>query len=196
VTYLDVTYISAITGNALFSRRLPWWRPTPPRSRLPLGAPPRGLPHRLGPTPVLSYRRMKAQRVVWSSSSSLRCPGCSTVRNILASPRPVAHHRAQVRRDPLAADQQPAVGDVRSEPEYIWVEENKVPTTITTLIRGKGAIIAAPEIVANTGPPPGGDKISPRQGNRYPADTPAPKALPIRGRGQRAVGPGRRPRAR
>src|SRR5205814_9163431 len=62
----------------------------------------------------------------------------------------------------------PRFGDVRSEPEYIWVEEDKVPTTITTLIRGKGAIIATPEVVAKYGPPPGGGKISLRQGVAYP----------------------------
>jgi hypothetical protein len=56
---------------------------------------------------------------------------------------------------------------VRSEPEYVWVEEDKLPTTITTLVRGKSAIIAPPEIVAKYGPPPGGGKISPRQGVAY-----------------------------
>ena len=34
-------------------------------------------------------------------------------------------------------------------------------------MRGKGAIIAAPEIVAKYGPPPGGGKISARQGVPY-----------------------------
>jgi len=63
----------------------------------------------------------------------------------------------------------PRFGDVPSEPEYIWVEEDKVPTTLTTLIRGKGALIAPPEIVARYGPPPGGGKISPRQGVPYAA---------------------------
>ena len=57
----------------------------------------------------------------------------------------------------------PRFGDVPSEPEYVWVEEDKVPTTMTTLLRGKGAIIATPEVVAKYGTPPGGGKISPRQ---------------------------------
>ena len=61
----------------------------------------------------------------------------------------------------------PRFGDVPSEPEYVWVEEDKVPTTMTTLLRGKGAIIAPPEIVAKYGTPPGGGKISPRQGTIY-----------------------------
>ena len=50
----------------------------------------------------------------------------------------------------------PRFGDVPSEPEYAWVEEDKVPTTVTTLLRGKGAIIATPEVVAKYGTPPGG----------------------------------------
>lgn len=61
----------------------------------------------------------------------------------------------------------PRYGDVPSEPEYVWVEEDKVPTTLTTLIRGKGAIIASPEVVAKYGTPPGRGKISPRQGVPY-----------------------------
>ena len=46
----------------------------------------------------------------------------------------------------------------------MWVEEDKMPITLTTLVRGQGAIIATPEIVAKYGAPPGGGKISPRQG--------------------------------
>jgi hypothetical protein len=67
----------------------------------------------------------------------------------------------------------PRFGDVASEPEYIWVEEDKVPTTITTLIRGEKAIIAAPEVVARYGPPPGSGKISPRQGIALPTEVAA-----------------------
>ncbi len=61
----------------------------------------------------------------------------------------------------------PRFGDVPSEPEYIWVEEDKVPLTMKTLVMGKGSIIAPPEIVAKYGSPPGGGKISPRQGGPY-----------------------------
>ena len=65
----------------------------------------------------------------------------------------------------------PRFGDIPSEPEFIWVEEDKVPTTMTTLIRGEKAIIAAPEVVARYGPPPGSGKISPRQGMPLPTET-------------------------
>ena len=47
----------------------------------------------------------------------------------------------------------PRFGDVPSEPEYIWVEEDKIPTTMGTLVFGKNSLIA----------PPGGGRISPRQ---------------------------------
>ena len=55
----------------------------------------------------------------------------------------------------------PRFGEVASEPEYIWVEEDKVPTTMKSLIFGKSSMIAPPEIVAKYGAPPGGGKISP-----------------------------------
>ncbi len=61
----------------------------------------------------------------------------------------------------------PRFGDVASEPEYIWVEEDKVPTTLKTLVLGKSSIIAPPEVVAKYGSPPGGGRISPRQGGAY-----------------------------
>src|SRR5262249_52540937 len=57
----------------------------------------------------------------------------------------------------------PRFGDVASEPEYIWVEEDKIPTTMGTLVFGKSSLIAAPEIVAKYGSPPGGGRISPRR---------------------------------
>jgi len=57
----------------------------------------------------------------------------------------------------------PRFGDVASEPEYIWVEDDKIPTTMGTLVFGKGSLIASPEIVAKYGSPPGGGRISPRQ---------------------------------
>jgi hypothetical protein len=120
---------------------------------------------------------MKAQRVVGLVILILAVTGCSTVRHILgvASPgEPTIELKSAEPRWLLIKN--PRFGDVRSEPEYIWVEEDKVPTTLTTLIRGKSSIIASPEIVAKYGMPPGGGKISPRQGVHYPTDAQAPKA--------------------
>src|SRR2546421_5922411 len=92
---------------------------------------------------------------------------CSTVKTILGSDsrgEPTTLKSAESR---WLLIKNPRFGDIPSEPEYVWVEEDKVPTTLTTLIRGKSAIIAAPEVVAKYGAPPGGGKISPRQGVPY-----------------------------
>ena len=90
--------------------------------------------------------------------------GCSTMRNVLGLPNAgdpsVTIKPAETR---WLLIKNPRFGDVPSEPEYVWVEEDKIPITFTTLVRGKGAIIATPEIVTKYGAPPGGGKISPRQ---------------------------------
>jgi len=98
----------------------------------------------------------------------LATSGCNSVRQFFGIPNPgeptINLKSAEAR---WVLIKNPRFGDVRSEPEYVWVEEDKLPTTITTLVRGKSAIIAPPEIVAKYGPPPGGGKISPRQGVAY-----------------------------
>ena len=68
----------------------------------------------------------------------------------------------------------PRFGDVASEPEYIWVEEDKVPTTMKSLFLGKSVLIAPPDIVARYGSPPGGGRISPRQGGPYQIESAGP----------------------
>jgi hypothetical protein len=98
--------------------------------------------------------------------------GCNSVRQMLGIPipgEPTINLKSAETRWLLIKN--PRFGNVRSEPEYIWVEEDKTPTTITTLVRGQSAIIASPEIVARYGPPPGGGKISPRQGVPYQTNT-------------------------
>jgi len=75
----------------------------------------------------------------------------------------------------------PRFGDVPSEPEYIWVEEDKIPTTMKSLVFGKSRMIAPPEIVAKYGSPPGGGRISPRQGGPYKLESFAPLAPPSAG---------------
>jgi hypothetical protein len=99
--------------------------------------------------------------------------GCSKIRDVLGIPNPAdptINQRSAETRWLLV--QNPRFGDVPSEPEYIWVEEDKVPLTFKTLVRGSKSIIAGPEIVSKYGPPPGGGKISPRQGVVIPS-TPA-----------------------
>ena len=126
--------------------------------------------------------RMKALFLAGLLVVLVAASGCGTVRQLfgIASPgEPTINLKSAETRWLLIKN--PRFGDVRSEPEYIWVEEDKVPTTITTLMRGKSAIIAPPEIVAKYGPPPGGGKISPRQGVPYQTvepQRPAPAADP------------------
>src|SRR5437899_11831130 len=96
--------------------------------------------------------------------------GCSTAKQVLGVPNagdPSVTIKSAETRWLLIRN--PRFGEVPSEPEYVWVEEDKIPVTFTTLVRGQGAIIAAPEIVAKYGAPPGGGKISPRQ--RMPTQT-------------------------
>jgi hypothetical protein len=105
--------------------------------------------------------------------------GCNSVRQMFGIPspgEPTINLKSAETRWVLIKN--PRFGDVRSEPEYVWVEEDKLPTTITTLVRGKGAIIAPPEIVAKYGPPPGGGKISPRQGVPYQSVEPQRTTTP------------------
>jgi flagellar assembly FlgT-like protein len=68
----------------------------------------------------------------------------------------------------------PRCCDVASEPEYIWVEEDKVPTTVKSFVFGQSTLLAPPEIVSKYGPPPGGGRISPRQGGAYKVENVVP----------------------
>lgn len=105
---------------------------------------------------------------------ALALSGCATFRDILGMPGPgepsVALKSAETR---WLLIKNPRFGDVASEPQYVWVEEDKVPTTLRTVFMGKRSIIAAPEVVAKYGRPPGGGKISPRQGVPTQASEPA-----------------------
>jgi hypothetical protein len=109
----------------------------------------------------------------------LAVSGCTTAKQVLGIPTPgdpsVAIKPAETR---WLLIKNPRFGDVPSEPEYVWVEEDKIPTTFTTLVRGKGAIIATPEMVAKYGAPPGGGKISPRQKMPTHTQTTAAPAAP------------------
>jgi hypothetical protein len=124
---------------------------------------------------------------------ALALSGCATFREILGVPGPgepsVTIKSAETR---WLLIKNPRFGDVPSEPQYVWVEEDKVPTTFRTVFLGKRSIIAPPEVVAKYGKPPGGGKISPRQGvptaTSEPArgetaaavaSTPAPAAPPV-----------------
>ncbi|MBI1964347.1 MAG: hypothetical protein HYS37_13350 [Candidatus Rokubacteria bacterium] len=123
---------------------------------------------------------------------ALAASGCNYAKQALGVPLPgepsIALRSAETR---WVLIKNPRFGDVPSEPEYVWVEEDKIPTTVTTLVRGKGAIIAPPEIVAKYGAPPGGGKISPRQG--MPTSSVAAAPAPAPATTTRALGTGRAP---
>src|SRR2546422_947424 len=66
----------------------------------------------------------------------LALSGCTPVRRALGAPPPgdpsVAINPAETR---WLLIKNPRFGDVPSEPEYIWVEEDKIPFTFTGLIK-------------------------------------------------------------
>jgi len=126
--------------------------------------------------------------------AALAAFGCTTAKQVLGIPTlgdPSVTIKSAETRWLLIKN--PRFGEVPSEPEYVWVEEDKIPVTFTTLVRGQGAIIAAPEIVAKYGAPPGGGKISPRQ--RMPTqtvrapETPTPRAAPAAARPTNGTAP-------
>jgi len=136
--------------------------------------------------------RMKSLPVASLLVATLALAGCTAMTNVareLVGMAPqgdpsVALKSAETR---WLLVKNPRFGDIPSEPEYIWVEEDKVPTTMTTLIRGEKAIIAAPEVVARYGPPPGSGKISPRQGMALPTETTAAAPATARAASTRTV---------
>jgi hypothetical protein len=111
---------------------------------------------------------MKTRHLAWLLLPVVISSGCSMTKKLLGV---VEHGEPSVviksAETRWLLIKNPRFGDVPSEPEYVWVEEDKVPTTMTTLLRGQCAIIATPEVVAKYGTPPGGGKISPRQGTIY-----------------------------
>jgi hypothetical protein len=119
--------------------------------------------------------------------------GCETARKIAGLPPAGDPSELKSAEARWLLIQNPRYGDVPSEPEYIWVEEDKVPTSLKTLIRGTSSILAPVEVVAKYGPPPGGGKISPRQGVPYqPAASPRPlPGTPASGQATPSASPAR-----
>jgi hypothetical protein len=139
---------------------------------------------------IMSVRRFALLAVVVAVTAF----GCSTAKNVIGVPSagdPSVTIKSAETRWLLIKN--PRFGDVPSEPEYVWVEEDKTPITFGTVVFGKGSIIAPPEIVARYGAPPGGGKISARQNMptqtpTSPPGTPAP-AQPASGPTARGPAP-------
>jgi hypothetical protein len=122
---------------------------------------------------IMSVRRFALLAVVVAVTAF----GCSTAKNVIGVPSagdPSVTIKSAETRWLLIKN--PRFGDVPSEPEYVWVEEDKTPITFGTVVFGKGSIIAPPEIVARYGAPPGGGKISARQ--NMPSQTPTTAGTP------------------
>ncbi len=124
--------------------------------------------------------RMTATLLGLAFSVALMASGCVSLRELAGFPREsspsVSQETAESR---WVLVKNPRFGDVPSEPEYVWVEEDKVPLTWRRVIFGKRSMLAPPEIVAKYGSPPGGGKISPLQGMPVasePAERASPKA--------------------
>ncbi|MBI2524565.1 MAG: hypothetical protein HYV93_01155 [Candidatus Rokubacteria bacterium] len=117
--------------------------------------------------------------VLFASAALLS--GCVSIRELAGLPAqndPSVQIRSAEPRWLLIKN--PRFGDVASEPEYIWVEEDKLPTTLKSLLLGKSSLLAPPEVVAKYGSPPGGGRISPRQ--KLPYQVEEPQRQPVLGR--------------
>ena len=131
---------------------------------------------------------MTVGRLALTVVVALAAFGCATAKQVLGVPSagdPSITIKSAETKWLLIKN--PRFGDVPSEPEYVWVEEDKTPASLKTLVFGKSAIIAPPEIVAKYGSPPGGGRISPLQGmptqTLTAAPPPAQPAVTASGRG-------------
>ncbi len=101
--------------------------------------------------------------------------GCSTAKSVIGVPNtgdPSITIKSAETKWLLIKN--PRFGDVPSEPEYVWVEEDKTPITLGTVMFGKGSIIAPPEIVARYGSPPAQPPVAAApKGASAPAPVPA-----------------------
>jgi hypothetical protein len=100
--------------------------------------------------------------------------GCTSMPSLreLVAPDPTVSRRATETTWLLIEN--PRFPDVPSEPEYVWVEEGKVPTTMKSLVFGKSSLLAPPDIVPKYGSPPGGGRVSARQSGAFKVENTVP----------------------
>ncbi|HTK92267.1 MAG TPA: hypothetical protein VL948_18700 [Verrucomicrobiae bacterium] len=122
--------------------------------------------------------------VVALAAAAILTSGCNTFLNVIGYPSPGDPSVELKSAEPKwLLIKNPRFDDVPSEPEYIWVEEDKMPTTLKSLVFGKSTLLAPPEVVSKYGQPPGGGRISPKQKVPYQTAEPAPAP------GSKASGP-------
>ncbi|MFQ6672149.1 MAG: hypothetical protein ACE5KY_02520 [Candidatus Tectimicrobiota bacterium] len=101
----------------------------------------------------------------------LLAPGCSVLGEFMGAPGQSSPSVSVAKAAPAwVLIKNPRFRSVPSEPEYIWVEEGKIPWTFNRMLFGKGSLIARPEIAVRYGSPPGRGKISALQGGVYAYD--------------------------
>jgi hypothetical protein len=115
-------------------------------------------------------------------AAAVLATGCNTIREIVGVPASGEPSITLKSAEPKwVLIKNPRYGDVASEPQYIWVEEDKMPTTVKSFMLGKSTLLAPPEVVPKYGLPPGGGRISPL--HKLPYDT-TPAAAPASGGGR------------
>jgi hypothetical protein len=118
-------------------------------------------------------------------AAAILVTGCQTVRELAGFPGAGDPSITIKSAEPKwVLIKNPRFGDVASEPEYIWVEEDKMPTTMKSFMFGKSTLLAPPEIVPKYGLPPGGGRVSPL--HKLPYDT-APVAASAPGGGRASL---------
>lgn len=104
--------------------------------------------------------------------------GCGVYEAVRGGPsRPSPRNTGVARSDPPARTatsnldgprwvliKNPRFGATRADPEYVWVEEDKIPGSLNTALFGKKSVLAPQHAVASYGPPPNGGTISALQG--------------------------------
>ena len=128
-------------------------------------------------------RRDAAARLVAAlSATAIVSAGCMTVRELVGVPiqsDPSVTLRSSEPKWLLIKN--PRFGDIASEPEYIWVEEDKIPFTMKGLVLREEEPHRAAGVVAKYGAPPGGGRDQSRQGGPYQIESAVPTVPTSRG---------------
>ncbi len=104
--------------------------------------------------------------------------GCSTVQGVKEWVTGRREETPQVKETRWVLVKNPRFEANMAEPEWIWVEDDKIPTTLNSLLFGKQSVLAPPDVVAKYGAPPGGGQLSSLQGGKTQVASRTPTALP------------------
>ena len=130
--------------------------------------------------------------LAWLLVLALGASGCSAVKAVMGITTSDASIKIKGAETRWLLIKNPRFCDVPSEPQYIWVEEDKIPFSVKGFFSQR-SIIAPPEIVSQYGAPPGGGKISAKQGVPYQVAGTEPATRPAAPAGPAAPGAARPP---